>query len=238
VIDLYGMTSPNVVKIILMLEELELPYQFHWVSIWRGDQFAPDFVRMNPNSKVPVIVDTEGPDGKPYAVFESGAILIYLAEKVGKLLPREGTARHDCLQWLMIQLTGIGPMFGQYVHFTRFAPDPVHEYPRSRYRTETLRLLHLLDQRLRDRSYLGGTEYSIADVATYPWARVLGFMGLETTPYPELSRWLGAISARPAAQRTIAKVEEFRPRSMTEVNAASPEEMDRVFGRGKFARNA
>jgi GST-like protein len=238
VINLYGMTSPNVVKIILMLEELELPYQFHWVSVWRGDQFAPDFVRMNPNSKVPVIVDTEGPEGKPYSVFESGAILIYLAEKVGQLLPREGTVRHDCLQWLMIQLTGIGPMFGQYVHFTRFAADPVHEYSRSRYRTETLRLLDVLDQRLRDHTYLAGAEYSIADVATYPWARVLGFMGLEISQYPGVSRWASAISMRPAAQRTIAKVDELRPRSMSEINAANPEEMDRVFGRGKFARNA
>ena len=237
-IELYGMTSPNVVKIILMLEEIELPYEFHWVSVWRGDQFAPDFVRLNPNGKVPVIVDSDGPDGKPYAVFESGAILIYLAEKAGRLLPRAGAARHDCLQWLMIQLTGIGPMFGQYVHFTRFAPDPAHEYSRSRYRTETLRLLDVLDARLRESLYLGGTEYSIADVATYPWARVLGFMGLDAAPYPGLSRWLGAVTARPAAQRAVAKVDELRPRSSRTSSAANADEMDRVFGRGRFARNA
>ena len=237
-IELYGMTSPNVVKIILMLEETELPYQFHWVSVWRGEQFAPDFVRLNPNSKVPVIVDADGPAGKPYTVFESGAILMYLAEKSRLLLPREGTVRHDCLQWLMIQLTGVGPMFGQYVHFTRFAPDPAHEYARSRYRTEALRLLDIVDQRLRDSPYLGGTEYSIADVAMYPWARALGFMGLDTSPYTGVSRWVGAISERPAAQRALAKVDELRPRSMSEINTANPEDLDRVFGRGKFARQA
>jgi GST-like protein len=238
VIELYGMTSPNVVKIILMLEEIELPYRFHWVNIWHGDQFAPDFVRLNPNSKVPVILDADGPDGKPYTVFESGAILIYLAEKAGRLLPREGTARHDCLQWMMIQLTGVGPMFGQYVHFTRFAADPSQEYSRSRYRTETFRLLDLLDRQLRERTYLGGAEYSIADVATYPWARALGFMGIDVSPYAGLSRWMSVISARPAAQRMSAKLDELRPRTMSDMNTASPDEMDRVLGRGKFARNA
>jgi GST-like protein len=238
VIELYGMTSPNVVKVILMLEEIELPYEFHWVSVWRGEQFAPDFLRLNPNSKVPVIVDTDGPEAKRYAVFESGAILIYLAEKSGRLLASKGMARHDCLQWLMIQLTGIGPTFGQFVHFTRFAPDPTHEYSRSRYRTETLRLLDVLEQRLSESPYLGGAEYSIADVAMFPWTRVLGFLGLDASPYPGITRWLSAISARPAAQRAIAKVDELRPRSMSEMNAANTEEMDRVFGRGKFARNA
>ncbi len=238
VIELYGMTSPNVVKVILMLEEIELPYQFHWVSVWRGDQFAPDFVRLNPNSKVPVIVDSDGPGGKPYTVFESGAILMYLAEKSGRLLPREGAARHDCLQWLMIQLTGIGPTFGQFVHFTRFAPDAAHDYSRSRYRTETLRLLDVLEKRLQASPYLGGPDYSIADVATFPWARVLGFMGFDVSMYPAISRWTSAISARPAAQRTVAKVDELRPRSTSEMSAANPEEMDRVFGRGKFARGA
>src|SRR5579859_1874187 len=228
-IDLYGMTSPNVVKIILMLEEIGLPYRLHWMNVWGGDQFAPDFVRMNPNGKVPVIVDTEAPDGKPYTGFESGAILIYLAEKVGRLFPREGTARHDCLQWLMIQLTGIGPTFGQHVHFTRFAPEAANEYSRSRYRTETLRLLELLDRRLRDQPYLGGAEYSIADVATYPWARVLGFMGLAASPYLGLTRWLSAISARPAAQRTIVKVDELQPQTTSEVNAATSENLDRMF---------
>jgi GSH-dependent disulfide-bond oxidoreductase len=238
VIELYGMTSPNVVKIILMLEEVGLDYQFHWVSVWQGDQFSPDFTRLNPNSKVPVIVDTQGPEGKPYAVFESGAILTYLAEKTGLLLPASGTARHDCLQWLMIQLTGVGPMIGQYVHFTRFAPEPALEYARSRYRTESLRLLDVIDKRLRGSPYLAGSEYTIADIATYPWARVLEPLGIDPKPYAGITRWIEAISARPAAQRSLAKVSELRPRSLSEMNAAKQDEMDRVFGRGKFARTA
>jgi GST-like protein len=238
VIDLYGMTSPNVVKIVLMLEELELPYQFHWVSVWRGDQFTPELVRLNPNCKVPVIVDPDGPGGKSCTVFESGAILLYLAEKAQRFLPPAGAQRYDCLQWLMIQLTGVGPTFGQYVHFTRFAPDPAHEYSRSRYRTETLRLLEVIDQRLRASSFLGGGEYTVADIATFPWVRALGFMGFDTAPYASFTRWMSDITARAAAQRTVAKIEELRPRSMSEMSSAKPEDMDRVFGRGKFARTA
>jgi GST-like protein len=232
------MTSPNVVKIILMLEEIELPYQFHWVNVWAGEQFAPEFVRLNPNSKVPVIVDADGPDGKPYTVFESGAILIYLAEKSGRLLAREGRARHDCLQWLMIQLTGLGPMFGQFVHFTRFAPDPAHEYSRSRYRTETLRLLTVIDRRLQETPYLGGAEYSIADISTYAWTRMLGFIGIDSSPYSSLARWTNDIGARPGTQRALAKAEELRPRTISDFNTAKPDDLDRIFGRGKFTRNA
>lgn len=237
-IDLYGMTSPNVVKIVLMLEELELPYQFHWVSVWRGDQFTPEFLRLNPNSKVPVIVDPDGPGGKSCTVFESGAILMYLAEKGQRFLPPAGAERYECLQWLMFQLTGIGPTFGQYVHFTRFAPDAAHEYSRSRYRTETLRLLEVLDRRLGASKFVGGSEYTIADISTFPWARALGFMGFDVAPYAGIARWMSDISGRPAAQRAVAKIDELRPRSLSEINSAKPEELDRVFGRGQFARTA
>jgi GST-like protein len=238
VIQLYGMTSPNVVKIVLMLEELELPYQFHWVSVWRGDQFAPEFLRLNPNCKVPVIVDEDGPGGKPCTVFESGAILMYLAEKAHRFLPPAGAERYDCLQWLMIQLTGVGPTFGQYVHFTRFAPDAAHEYSRSRYRTETLRLIEVIDTRLRASRFLGGSEYTIADISTFPWCRALGFMGFDIAPHAGIARWMAEVAARPAAQRATAKIEELRPRSMSEMSSAKPEDMDRIFGRGKFARTA
>ncbi len=237
-IQLYGMTSPNVVKIVLMLEELELPYQFHWVSVWRGDQFAPEFLRLNPNCKVPVIVDEDGPGGKPCTVFESGAILMYLAEKAHRFLPPAGAERYDCLQWLMIQLTGVGPTFGQYVHFTRFAPDAAHEYSRSRYRTETLRLIEVIDTRLRASRFLGGSEYTIADISTFPWCRALGFMGFDIAPHAGIARWMAEVAARPAAQRATAKIEELRPRSMSEMSSAKPEDMDRIFGRGKFARTA
>lgn len=237
-IQLYGMTSPNVVKIVLMLEELELPYQFHWVSVWRGDQFAPEFLRLNPNCKVPVIVDEDGPGGKPCTVFESGAILMYLAEKAHRFLPPAGAERYACLQWLMIQLTGVGPTFGQYVHFTRFAPDAAHEYSRSRYRTETLRLIEVIDTRLRASRFLGGSEYTIADISTFPWCRALGFMGFDIAPHAGIARWMAEVAARPAAQRATAKIEELRPRSMSEMSSAKPEDMDRIFGRGKFARTA
>lgn len=237
-IQLYGMTSPNVVKIVLMLEELELPYQFHWVSVWRGDQFAPEFLRLNPNCKVPVIVDEDGPGGKPCTVFESGAILMYLAEKAHRFLPPAGAERYDCLQWLMIQLTGVGPTFGQYVHFTRFAPDAAHEYSRSRYRTETLRLIEVIDTRLRASRFLGGSVYTIADISTFPWCRALGFMGFDIAPHAGIARWMAEVAARPAAQRATAKIEELRPRSMSEMSSAKPEDMDRIFGRGKFARTA
>lgn len=232
------MTSPNVVKIVLMLEELELPYQFHWVSVWRGDQFAPEFLRLNPNCKVPVIVDEDGPGGKPCTVFESGAILMYLAEKAHRFLPPAGAERYDCLQWLMIQLTGVGPTFGQYVHFTRFAPDAAHEYSRSRYRTETLRLIEVIDTRLRASRFLGGSVYTIADISTFPWCRALGFMGFDIAPHAGIARWMAEVAARPAAQRATAKIEELRPRSMSEMSSAKPEDMDRIFGRGKFARTA
>jgi GST-like protein len=235
-IDLYGMTSPNVVKIILMLEETGLPYRFNWVSIWSGQQFTPEFLELNPNGKVPVIVDENGPGGKPCRVFESGAILIYLAEKSGQLLPRESVARYEVLEWMMIQLTGVGPAFGQHVHFTRFAPEQSNEYARSRYATEVRRLLEVLDRRLQRSAYLAGEQYSVADVATYPWISALAFLGLEAADYPALARWTGTIAERPAARRARARTEELRPRTQAELNAASAEDKDRLFGRGRFAR--
>ena len=184
-ITLYGMTSPNVVKVIIALEELGLPHQLKTVDVFSGQQFEADFVKLNPNAKVPVIVDSEGPGGKPYTVFESGAILLYLAEKTGKLLPTEGAARYDIIQWLMVQLTGVGPMFGQFVHFFRFAPQG-NDYSVSRYRTQVKRVCEVLEGRLAAAPFLGGAEYSIADVATFPWARNLKvFLGEGANAYPK-----------------------------------------------------
>ncbi|MBV9432826.1 MAG: glutathione S-transferase N-terminal domain-containing protein, partial [Hyphomicrobiales bacterium] len=171
-ITLYGMTSPNVVKIIIALEELGEPYELKTIDVFKGEQFDPDFVKLNPNAKVPVIVDSDGPGGKPYTVFESGAILLYLAEKTGKFLPTERKARYDVMQWLTVQLTGVGPMFGQLVHFVRFAPQG-NDYSVSRYRTQVKRVCDVLEARLGEAAYLGGAEYSIADMATFPWARNL-----------------------------------------------------------------
>ena len=148
-IDLYGLTSPNVQKIFIMLEETGLPYNFKPVDVWASEQYSPEFAKLNPNRKIPVIVDHEGPGGKPYTVFESGAILMYLADKTGKFLPKDTAKKYDAIQWLMIQITGVGPAFGNFTHFNLFAPKPGNEYSLSRYRTELLRLYDLLNTAAR-----------------------------------------------------------------------------------------
>jgi len=230
-IDFYVLTSPNVQKIFIMLEELELPYRAIPVDVWKGEHFAPDFARLNPNRKIPVIVDHEGPGGKPYTVFESGAILMYLADKTKRLLPADMAQRYDVIQWLMIQLTGVGPTFGQFVHFSRFAPSG-NEYSQSRHRTEMLRLYGLLEQRLGVVPYLGGAEYSIADIATFPWTRNHDAQGVKWSDHPNLGRWFDAISARPAVKRALAKVDAI----VSSRDVATDEDKDKIFGRGKYAR--
>jgi len=230
-IDLYALTSPNVQKIFLALEELELPYNTKFIDVWKGEQFAPEFVKINPNSKIPAIVDHDGPGGKPYAVFESGAILLYLAEKTGKLLSKDPRKRFDAIQWLMVQLTGVGPTFSQWTHFTLFAPKD-NEYSMSRYRTEMKRLYELLEKRLGEAPYLGGDEYSIADVATFPWTRNHDAQGVKWADNPNLARWFDAIAARPAVKRALDKVAQIK--SAREV--ATDENKDRLFGRGRYAR--
>ncbi len=166
-IDLYTWSTPNGRKVSIMLEELALPYEVHPIDIGKGDQFKPEFVALCPNSKIPAIVDSEGPDGKPYALFESGAILLYLADKTGRLLPRDKSQRFDSIQWLMFQMGGVGPMFGQVHHFLRAAPSPV-AYAIERYSKEARRLYGVMDKHLAVREWLGA-EYSVADIATYPW---------------------------------------------------------------------
>jgi GSH-dependent disulfide-bond oxidoreductase len=230
-IDLYALTSPNVQKIFIALEELELPYNTKFIDVWKGEQFTSDFIKINPNGKIPAIVDHDGPGGKPYAVFESGAILLYLAEKTGKLLSKDPRKRFDAIQWLMIQLTGVGPTFGQWTHFTMFAPKD-NEYSMSRYRTEMKRLYELLEKRLGEAPYLGGDEYSIADVATFPWMRNHDAQGVKWTDSPNLARWFDAIAARPAVKRALDKVAQIK--SAREV--ATDENKDRLFGRGSYAR--
>ena len=171
-IDLYALTSPNVQKIYIMLEETKLPYKEHFVDVWRGEQHDPNFIRINPNSKIPAIVDHDGPGGKPLIVFESGAILMYLAEKTGKFLPKDMAKKYEVLQWLMFQLTNIGPMFGQFTHFKMFAPkDTNNHYAMTRYQTEVKRLYEVMEKRLAQSAYLGGDEYTVADIATFPWTR-------------------------------------------------------------------
>lgn len=233
-IDLYAMGSPNVVKIYIALEELGLPYTVQPVDVFGHGQFSEAFLKLNPNAKVPVIVDHDGPGGKPYTVFESGAILIYLAEKTGKLLAKDGAPRYDALQWLMVQLTGLGPMSGQFVHFLRFA-GPGNDYALSRYKTQVRTVYKALDQRLAEAKYLGGDDYSIADVATFPWTRMIEMMvGEAKSEHPNLLRWLADIAARPAVVRALAAGEEVRTKVSTP-DKVTKEQLDKVFGRGQFA---
>ena len=230
-IDLYALTSPNVQKIFIALEELGLPYKMTPVDVWKGEQYKPEFLKLCPNAKIPVIVDHDGPGGKPFTVFESGAILMYLADKTGKLLPKDTAKRYEAIQWLMVQLTGVGPMFGQWTHFKLFA-GPGNDYAMTRYQTEVKRLYELLEQRLGRSAYLGGDEYSIADVATFPWTRNHDNMGVKWDDNPNLKRWFEAISARPAVKKAIEIVGGIKSNRET----ASQDDKDRFFNRGKYAR--
>ena len=235
-IDFYGMGSPNVVRIFIALEEMGLPYTMHPVDIFNGQQFAGDFLKLNPLAKVPVIVDREGPGGKPCTVFESAAILIYLADKTGKFLPKDGAARYEALQWLIMQVTSTGPMFGQFVHFMRFAPKG-NDYSLSRYRTQVRRVFDVVEQRLATSPWLGGAEYGIADMACFPWARNMAtYMGEATAKeYPKVMAWVAKVAARPAVAKALPKVEELRAK-VTQFDKAEAKMMDKVFGRGEFAQ--
>lgn len=234
-IDFYAMGSPNVVKIYIALEEVGLPYTVHPVDVFAGAQFDEEFRRLNPNAKVPVIVDRDGPGGKPYTVFESGAILLYLAEKTGKLLPKDMAAKYDAIQWMMVQMTGVGPMFGQHVHFTRFAPAG-NEYAASRYKTQARTFSETLDARLASHPYLGGEEYGIADIATFPWARAIPALKIGAeAEFPHIQAWLAKVGERAAVKRALAKVDEVRAKT-TAFDKADPRHLDRFLGRGEFAK--
>ena len=198
-LDLYTWTTPNGRKVSIMLEELALPYSVHPINIGKGEQFAPDYVAINPNGKIPSLVDPDGPDGAPVAMMESGAILIYLADKTGRLLSKAGSGRYVALQWLMFQMGGVGPIFGQVHHFLRAAKEPV-PYAIERYTKETRRLYGVLNARLQAHEYLAG-EYSIADIATYPWVARYEWHKTNLADFPHVQRWFDAISARPAVQR-------------------------------------
>ncbi|MDX2155025.1 MAG: glutathione S-transferase N-terminal domain-containing protein [Hyphomicrobiaceae bacterium] len=234
-ITLYGMGSPNVAKVFIALEELGLPWELKLVDVFDGKQFEPEFLRLNPNAKVPVLIDPDGPGAKPITIFESGAILIYLAEKTGKLLPKDGAARYEAMQWLMVQLTGQGPMSGQLVHFIRFAPAG-NDYARARYQTQVRNVYRALDQRLSSSPWLTGGEYGICDIAFYPWSRTaetLGFLGDEKAKLVNLARWMGAMAARPAVGRANAKQDETRAK-VTAFDKANPDTLDRFLQRGRW----
>ncbi|PTU66101.1 glutathione S-transferase [Chromobacterium sp. Panama] len=208
-IQLYSLTTPNGVKASIMLEETGLPYEAHLVSFDSNDQLSPEFLSLNPNNKIPAILDPAGPGGKPLALFESGAILLYLAEKSGQLLPADPAARYEAIQWLMFQMGGIGPMFGQVGFFHKFAgKDYEDKRPRDRYVNESRRLLAVLEQRLIGRQWVMGEEYGIADIAIFPWVRnLIGFYEagelVSIADFPQVTRALDAFLARPAVQRGL-----------------------------------
>ncbi len=205
-IDLYYWPTPNGHKIPIMLEETGLEYRVRPVNMLRGEQFRPSFLKVNPNNKIPAIVDRDGPGGRPFTLFESGAILQYLAEKTGKLMPRDVAGRYTVIQWLTFQVANVGPMFGQCGHFLGYAPKKI-PYAIERYRNETLRLYGVMDRRLAKLPYLAG-DYSIADIATWPWVRVRWLHRIELDEFPNLRRWYEAIGRRPAVQRGVALLEE------------------------------
>ncbi|KOF55366.1 MULTISPECIES: glutathione S-transferase N-terminal domain-containing protein [unclassified Achromobacter] len=208
-IQLYSLPTPNGVKVSIMLEETGLPYEAHRVSFDAQDQFSPEFLSLSPNNKIPAILDPDGPDGKPFGLFESGAILLYLAGKRGQLLPAGTAGRYETLQWLMFQMGGIGPMFGQVGFFHKFAgKDYEDKRPRDRYAAEARRLLGVLEQRLEGRDWVMGKEYTIADIAIFPWVRnLVGYYGagelVAFDRFRNVARVLAAFVARPAVQRGL-----------------------------------
>jgi len=230
-IDLYALTSPNVQKIFIMLEECELPYNTKLVDVWKGDHFTPEFAKINPLQKIPAIVDNDGPGGKPYAVIESGAILMYLAEKTGKFIPHDPVKRYDTIQWLMVQMANVGPMCGQLVHFSKFSP-PGNDYGNSRYRTTVNKLYELYDQRLAAQPYVTGSDYTIADIAAFPWLRNVGLLAIDLGKWPNVKKWIDTIEARDAVKRAYAKIGAIKSVRDT----ATDDAKDRFFGRGQYAR--
>jgi GST-like protein len=229
-IQLHVWPTPNAYKISIMLEETGLPYAVVPVNIGAGDQFQPDFLKIAPNNRMPAIVDPDGPGGRKLALFESGAILIYLAEKTGKFRPKDDAAWFTHLQWLMWQMGGVGPMFGQANHFLTYAPEKL-PYAMERYTNEAKRLLRVADRRLGEAAYLGG-EYGIADMATFPWVRsILTRIQVDEADMVNVQRWMDTIAARPAVQRGLALMAEQRKEGLT--SAAAKEVL---YGKTQFEK--
>jgi GST-like protein len=208
-IDVYSWATPNGHKVHIMLEECGLPYRVHPINIGAGDQFKPEFLKISPNNKIPAIVDTDGPDGRPISLFESGAILIYLASKTGLFLPASDRGKYEVLEWLMFQMGGVGPMLGQAHHFRIYAPEKL-EYAINRYTNEARRLYGVMDKRLATRPFIAGDSYTIADIAIFPWLRSWRNQGIDWADYPNLKKWFDGIAARPAVQRGVAQLTELR----------------------------
>lgn len=228
-IDLYAWCTPNGYKVSILLEELAMPYRVIPVDISAGDQFEPWYLKLNPNNKIPAIVDSGGPGGAPYTLFESGAILLYLADKAGRFLPRETRARFEVIQWLMFQMGSLGPMLGQNHHFRQYAPERIG-YAVERYTNEARRLYNVMDRVLADREWIAG-PYSIADMAIYPWLRAHERQGVDLAACPHVARWYRAMEARPAVPRGIEAVKKVcRARPMDERS------WEVMFGATQYAR--
>jgi GST-like protein len=238
VIDLYGSISPNVQKVVIAIEEVGLEHLFHSINVHQGQQFTPEFRSLNPIGKIPVIVDHDGPDGRPITVFESGAILLYLAEKCGKLLPVDAAGRTEAIQWLMFQMSSVGPTLGQFNHFVRYAAEDL--YGVNRFTTAARKVYDVVEERLGRSAYLGGSEYSIADIATYPWIRVESRLFGETHPvmridwegHPNIARWVSAIEERAAVRKALIQIDAMQYNRGT----GTSDDVDRLFGRGRHAR--
>ncbi len=228
-IEAWSWPTPNGHKVHIALEELGLPYEVVAINIGQGEQFKPDFLDITPNHRIPAIVDTDGPGGKPLKLFESGAILIYLSEKAGgKLIPADPVGRYTCLQWIMFQMGGVGPMFGQWNHFAAYAPEKI-PYAIERYGNEVKRLHRVLDKRLGEAAWLAGSDYSMADICTFPWIRNPDRRGIDLDDYPNVKRWHDAIAARPAVQRGLKVLAEHQRRGpMTDA------EKENLFGKTQF----
>ena len=208
-IDFYTWSTPNGIKVSIMLEEVEQPYNIIPVDIGAGDQFKPEFLKISPNNRMPAIVDHDGPGGQPYSLFESGAILMYLAEKTTKLMPADTNGRYTVIQWLMFQMANVGPLLGQNHHFRHYAPEKI-PYAIDRYTNEARRLYGVIDKRLAESAYLAGDDYSIADIATFPWLRSHERQGQDLNDFPDLKRWYEIIKMRPAVRRGIDVLKDLR----------------------------
>ena len=233
-IEVWSWPTPNGHKVHIALEELDLPYTVVPVDISQGEQFKPEFLAITPNHRIPAIVDDApafgAPGGKPFALFESGAILIYLSEKSGgKLIPADPAGRYACLQWIMFQMGGVGPMFGQYNHFARYAPEKI-PYAIERYTSELQRLHRVLDRRLSEAAFLAGPDYSMADIATFPWVRNPDRRGIDLGDYPNVKRWHDVIAVRPAVQRGVEVLAEKQRRA-----DITDQERENLFGKVQFA---
>jgi GSH-dependent disulfide-bond oxidoreductase len=208
-IQVFSWPTPNGHKVHIMLEECGLAYEAIGVDIGAGDQFKPEFLKISPNNKIPALIDPQGPDGQPISLFESGAILLYLASKTGKFLPRTDRAKFEVLQWLMFQMGGVGPMLGQAHHFRMYAPEKV-DYAINRYTNEAKRLYGVMNKRLQSSRYIAGDTYSIADIAIFPWLRSWQNQGIDWADYPALKKWFDTINDRPAVQRGVQVLASLR----------------------------